>query len=60
MVEQILIDLRRLLGNKVQVGPELIRPNQVVNPMTGLWRKGSEMEMKSSLFNSAWMRANGT
>ena len=37
------------MGDKVQVGPELIRPNQVVNPMRGLWRRGSEMEMKSGL-----------
>ena len=36
------------MGDKVQVGPELIRPNQVVNPMRGLWRKGSKMKMKSS------------
>jgi len=28
------------LGNKVQVGPKLIRPNQDVNPMKGLWRRG--------------------
>jgi len=34
------------LGNKIQVGPELIRPNQDVNPMRGLWRRGSEIEMK--------------
>ena len=47
------------MGDKVQVGPELIRPNQVVNPMMGLWRRGSEMEMKSSLSNCAWMRAHG-
>ena len=39
--------------NKVQVGPELIRPNQDVNPMRGLWRIGSVMVMKSSLFNCA-------
>jgi len=35
------------LGNQVQVSPELVRPNQVVNPMRGLWRRGSEMKMKS-------------
>ena len=37
---------RRSLGNKIQVGPELIRPNQVVNPMKGLWRRewGGERE----------------
>ena len=29
------------------IRPELVRPNQVVNPVTGLWRRGSEMEMKS-------------
>jgi len=46
------------LGNKVQVEPELIRPNQDVNPMKGFWRRGSKMEMKSSLFNCAWMRAH--
>ena len=62
MVEQILINpggSRRSLGDKVQVGPELIRPNQDVNPMRGLWRRRSEMVMKSSLFNCAWMRAHG-
>ena len=48
------------MGNKVQVGPELIRPNQVVNPIRGLWRRESEMETKSSLFNCSWMRAHGT
>jgi len=48
------------LGNKVQVEPELIRYNQDVNPIRGSWRKESEMEMKSSLFNYAWMRAHGT
>ena len=48
----------RSLGDKVQVGPELIRPDQVVNPMKGLWRR-SEMEMKSSLFNCVWIRAHG-
>ena len=47
------------MGNKVHVGPELIRPNQVVNPVRGLWRTGSEIEMKSSLFNCAWMQAHG-
>ena len=36
------------MDDKVLVGPELIRPNQVVNPMGRLWRSGSEMEMKSS------------
>ena len=39
MVEQILINpvwIRRSLGDKVQVGPELIRPNQIVNLMRGL------------------------
>ena len=35
------------MGDKVQVGPELIRLNQVVNPMRGLWRRGSEIEMNS-------------
>ena len=35
------------MGDKVQVQSELIRPNQVVNPMRGLWRRGSKMEMKS-------------
>ena len=35
-------------------------PNQDVNPMRELWRRGSEMEMKLSLFNCAWMRAHGT
>ena len=63
MVEQILINpvwIRRSLGDKVQVGPELIRPNQDVNPIRVLWRRGSEMEMKSSLLNCAWMRAHGT
>ena len=47
------------MGNKVQIGPELIRPNEVVNPMRGLWRRGSEMEMKSSLINCVWMRTHG-
>ena len=32
-----------MLGNQVQVGPELVRPNQVINPMRGLWIRGSEM-----------------
>jgi len=32
---------------KFRVEPEFIRPNQVVNPMRGLWRRGSGMEMKS-------------
>ena len=36
------------MGDKIQIRPELIRPNQVVNPMRGLWRRGSEMDMKSS------------
>jgi len=35
------------LDDKVQFGPELHRPNQVVNPMRELWRRGSEIEMKS-------------
>ena len=35
------------LDDQVQVGPELVRCNQVVNPLRGLWRRGSEMEMKS-------------
>ena len=39
------------MGDQVQVGPELIRSNQVVNPIRGLCRRGSEMEMKPSLFN---------
>jgi len=47
------------LGNKVQVGPKLIRPNQDVNPMRGLWRRESEMEMTSNLFNCVWMRVHG-
>ena len=62
MVEQILIDLdrsRRSLGNKVQVGLELIRPNQDVIPMRGLCRRGSEIKMKSSLLNCVRMRAHG-
>ena len=46
------------MGNKLPVGHELIRPNLVVNPMRGLWRRGSEMGMESSLFNCAWMRAH--
>jgi len=36
------------LGDKIQIRPELIRPNQVINPMRGLWRRGSEMKMNSS------------
>ena len=40
--------VERSLGNKVQVGPELIRSNQVVNLMRRLWKRGSEREMKSS------------
>ena len=35
------------MGDKVQIGPELIRPNQIINSMRGLWRSRSEMEMKS-------------
>ena len=35
------------MGNQVQVGPELVRSNQVINPVMGLWRRASEMEMKS-------------
>jgi len=27
--------------------------------MRGLWRRESEMEMKSSLFNCTWMRSHG-
>ena len=34
---------------KFRSGPELVRSNQVVNPMRGLWRRGSEMEMKSRI-----------
>jgi len=41
------------LGDKVQVGPELIRPNQVLNPMRELWRRRGEMEMKPNLLNCA-------
>jgi len=37
---------RGSLGDKAKVGPELIRPNQVVNSMRGLWRRGSEMKVK--------------
>jgi len=37
------------LGDQVQVGPGLVRPNQVVNLMRGLRRRGSEMEMKSKV-----------
>jgi len=36
------------LGDKVQVRPELIQPNKVVNPVRELWRRGSVMEMESS------------
>ena len=36
------------MGNKVQVESEVIQSNQVVNPMRELWRRESEMEMKSS------------
>jgi len=32
------------LGNKLQVGHELIRPNQVVNPIKELWRRGREWD----------------
>ena len=39
------------MGDKVQVGPELIRSNQVVNLMRGLWRRESEMEMKSRVIH---------
>jgi len=63
IVEQILINpvrIKETLGDKVQVGPELIRSNQAVNPMRGLWRRGSEMEMKSSLFKCVLMRAHET
>jgi len=31
------------------IGSELVRPNQVVNPMRGLRRRESEMEMKSKV-----------
>ena len=37
------------MGDLVQVGPELVRSNQVVNPMRELWIRGSEMEMKSRI-----------
>ena len=37
------------MGDQVHVSPELIRPNQVMNPMKGLWRRGSEMEVKSKV-----------
>jgi len=35
------------LGDQVQVRPELIRSNQVVNLMRGLWRRENEIEIKS-------------
>ena len=37
------------MGDKVQVGLELIQPNQVVNPMRGLWRRrdGDEVNICS-------------
>ena len=38
---------RRSLGDQVQFGPELVRSNQVMNPIRGLWRRESEIEMKS-------------
>ena len=31
------------MDDKVQLAPELIRPNQLVNLMRGLWRGGIEM-----------------
>ena len=37
---------RRSLGDQVQIEPELVRSNQVVNPMRGLWRKESEMKSR--------------
>jgi len=37
------------LDDQVQVGPKLILSNQVVNPMRGLWRSVSEMEIKSRI-----------
>jgi len=50
LIEQLLINpawIRRSLGDQIQIGLEFVRFNQVVNPMRGLWRRGSEMEMKS-------------
>ena len=49
------------MHDKVQVVPELVRPNQVMNPMRVLWRRESEMEMKSSFVQlcvdaSAWSK----
>jgi len=37
------------MGDQVRVGPKLIRPNQVVNPMRRLWRRWSEIEIKLRL-----------
>jgi len=54
MVEQILKNLawiKESLGDQIQIGPELVRPNHVVNPMRGLWRRKSEMEMKSRIIH---------
>ena len=36
-----------MFGDQVQIGHELVRSNQVVNHMKGLWRRESEVEMKS-------------
>ena len=35
------------MSDQVQVNPKLVRSNQAVNPMRGLWRRESEMEVKS-------------
>ena len=35
------------MGDQVHDRPELVRPNQVMNPMRVLWRRRSEMKMKS-------------
>ena len=46
------------MDDKVRVEPKLIRHNEVVNPMRELWRRGSEMEMKSRFVQLCWMRAH--
>jgi len=43
------------LDDQVQVRPEL---DQVVNPMREIWRRGSEMEMKSRFDQCALMCAH--
>ena len=48
------------MGDQVQLEPELIQSNQVVNPMRDYREKRERWRLSQELFNCALMRAHGT